>query len=258
MKTLRLASLLIFGCATIAARADTPVLPMTATNINEITVPFENQKGTGFASSTQFKVQGRELLVLWNCPFSGRAATYIFAYSFDGTQWTRFYDKLLIGTHDISVELRNQNDSLILRGADGKEKEVIALTDYLPDRASMGVKCPDVPKPTLEQRKSIIAEASSTISRFLRTDPKLRDGNNIPETGWGEAVKSLKPIRLLNDKVNLKIVMAETADAESGYYVVVPISSYGPQAKNFARFQKLTQADDKTFGEIYLYCLKKN
>ncbi len=67
----------------------------------------------------------------------------------------------------------------------------------------------------------------------------------------------LKPLKVVFDRVNLKMVFVDTDQQEAGLYVSIPISSYAPSVREFAEFVKLGDAQDGTFGTLYRYRLTK-
>jgi hypothetical protein len=116
------------------------------------------------------------------------------------------------------------------------------------------------PGPSLgrAQREAIIAAANQAVKKHLKGDQQERKGTEISKNLWGEAIADLKPLRVRNDRVNVFIVLKDDECAEEGLYVSIPISSYARgMDKRFLLFEKLTQAGDKGFGEIYLCKLTK-
>ncbi len=114
--------------------------------------------------------------------------------------------------------------------------------------------------PTLgkSEREAIVAAANQAIRTYLKGDPKLRRGDEISEESWGEAILRLKPVRVRNDRVNVAIVLRDEDGVEEGLYVSIPISSYAPMVGDrFAVLEKLSETDDRTFGTLYRYKLKK-
>ncbi|MBE0541234.1 MAG: protein kinase [Verrucomicrobia bacterium] len=108
---------------------------------------------------------------------------------------------------------------------------------------------------TASQRIAIVEEAHRAFRRLADTPQNQRLNDDISEKFWGETIRSLKPVRVVNDRVNIKIVLHESGGIESGFYVNLPVSSYAPQTEEFLEFVPLSQPDDKTFGEVYRYKL---
>ena len=131
MKICLLVCLLCLPAISTWAEPFSPELPKAAKNIEEITRAFEMQRGNGFVEYALFKGFSNEVFVTWNCPFSGLAATFVFAYAFDGSSWTLFYNKCLDGTHTISVQspsdATTEDEQLIIRSAEGKTMETLSL-----------------------------------------------------------------------------------------------------------------------------------
>jgi hypothetical protein len=71
----------------------------------------------------------------------------------------------------------------------------------------------------------------------------------------GDAITKLKPIRVRDDRVNVAIVLSEAGGVEEGLYVSVPISSYAPQAGDFAVLERVGDATNPTFGHLDHYRL---
>jgi hypothetical protein len=107
-------------------------------------------------------------------------------------------------------------------------------------------------------RQEIIVAADQAVRKHVRISPYDRNGDTIGQEYWGEAIARLKPLRVYNDKMNVVIVLKDNETTEEGLYVSVPFSSYAPgQPPRFLVFEKLTQPEDKTFGEIYRCKLAK-
>lgn len=87
--------------------AETPDLPAATKTTDEITGAAEKIKGFGIVQSAEFNRVGRRIFAVWYCPFSGRAACYLRVYYFDleTSEWRRFVDRLIEGTHDLSGEM---------------------------------------------------------------------------------------------------------------------------------------------------------
>ena len=109
-----------------------------------------------------------------------------------------------------------------------------------------------------EERVAIVKGAHHVLQQYVRMDAKERKGDEIPQRFWGEAILKLKPLRVLNDRVNVAIVLREDEQAEQGLYVVLPISSVTPgYGKRFTLWEKLSKPKDKSFGELYRYSIAK-
>jgi hypothetical protein len=109
-----------------------------------------------------------------------------------------------------------------------------------------------------EKRMAIVKNANHAIYQYLRMDPKKRNGDEIPRRFWGKAILKLKPLRVINDRVNVAIVLRDDEQSEQGLYVAIPISSTTPgHGKSFALWEKLSKPEDKSFGELYRYSIEK-
>ena len=107
-------------------------------------------------------------------------------------------------------------------------------------------------------RDAIIAAANGAIHKYMKMGEQGRKSNEIPKKFWGDAIARLNPIRVLNDRLNVFIVLKEMELTVEGLYVSIPISSYAPgHDERFLQFRELTQPNDKSFGELYLCKLKK-
>ena len=99
-------------------RLSNAAAPKSGKAREEVLAAIEKIKGYGIVEWTETSRWGRRIFVVWYCPFSGRAAVYVHAYYFDDKEWHLFWDTLLDGTHDLSVELPTDKDVLRCRGAD--------------------------------------------------------------------------------------------------------------------------------------------
>ncbi|HVH34260.1 MAG TPA: hypothetical protein VM847_09155 [Tahibacter sp.] len=69
----------------------------------------------------------------------------------------------------------------------------------------------------------------------------------VPDRYWGASLKALHPIRIYRDRVNVAVVLAETANDESGVYFVVPESSYLPVDSPGRSFRRRPDRDELWF-----------
>ena len=116
----------------------------------------------------------------------------------------------------------------------------------------------DAPSLNRAEREAIITAANKAVHKHMTTIPEDQQGSEIPRSLWGEAIEQLHPLRVLNDRVNVFIVMREDDTTEEGFYVSLIISSYAPGSPDrFLMFRELTEPGDKTFGTIYQCKLKK-
>ncbi len=84
-----------------------------------------------------------------------------------------------------------------------------------------------------------------------------RDGSNIPKELWGAAIRKWNPVRVVSDRVNVKIVLVDSDRSEAGFYVNVPISSYVPSASDFSELTTLSEPGDKQSATLYRYRIAK-
>jgi hypothetical protein len=112
------------------------------------------------------------------------------------------------------------------------------------------------PMPDLnpQLRSNIIQEAQQSYSRHVRVPAKERT-TDIPARTWGPTIASLKPVRLIDDRVNIRVVLFDGDGMEAGLFIQQPISSYAPDPDDFLEFIPLNRPEDQTFGQIYRYKL---
>ena len=113
------ALLLSFSVVATEQRPSKGVVPKLAKTREDVLAAIEKLKGYGIVEWTETSRWGRRIFVVSYCPFSGRAAVYVHAFYFDDKEWHLFWDTLLDGTHQLSVELPADQDVLRCRGADG-------------------------------------------------------------------------------------------------------------------------------------------
>jgi hypothetical protein len=92
--------------------------PQQAGASRELIQLFGERQGFGPVDFDHVRRFGREILVFWYDPFSGRAACYIHVYYYDpdGEEWVLFFDNLLENTVSISVEISSPSLLLIKDG----------------------------------------------------------------------------------------------------------------------------------------------
>jgi hypothetical protein len=78
-----------------------------------------------------------------------------------------------------------------------------------------------------------------------------RQSSEIEPEYWAEEIAQLKPIRVYNHMVNIVCVLEETPEAEKGFYIYIPISSYLPMSGDYG-FTFLEQR-----GSIHQYERKR-
>ncbi|MBA4148128.1 MAG: protein kinase [Verrucomicrobia bacterium] len=112
-----------------------------------------------------------------------------------------------------------------------------------------------IPNLTASQRVAIVEEAHHAFRSLANLPQNHRTNDDIPEKFWGETIRSLKPLRVVNDRINIKIVLQESGAIESGLYVNLPISSHAPEAAVFLEFVLLSEVDHNSNGQLYRYKL---
>jgi hypothetical protein len=140
-------------------------------------------------------------------------------------------------------------------------KTSAAITLVIGVTAALLSNAGDPPKPSLDRaaRQAIISAANKAVHKHMTRDQRVPKGPEISKKLWGDAIARLKPLRVLNDRVNVFIVLEEDEEGQEGLYVSTPISSYAPGAdERFLRFEKLSEAGDKAFGQLYRCKLRKS
>ena len=108
-------------------------------------------------------------------------------------------------------------------------------------------------------REAIIKAALTAVQKSVQVDARERDGNKIPRRFWGEAIQKLRPLRMVNDSMNIMIVLTEDSQSEKGLYIGNPISSYAVfnTDPRFASFELLSKPEDRFFGTLSRYHISK-
>ena len=109
---------------------------------------------------------------------------------------------------------------------------------------------------TEEEQRALSTEISQIYRKFVALDAATR-GTNIPNEYWGSTLQKLKPIRVIDDRANIKVVLSEDETTESGLYVNQLISSYAPSPQDFLEFTLLSASDRLSFGNLYHYTSAK-
>lgn len=106
-------------------------------------------------------------------------------------------------------------------------------------------------------REAIIKAALTAVHKSVQVDVRERDEDKTPLRFWGEAIQKLRPLRVVNDRMNVMIVLTDDSHNEKGLYVGNPISSYGVPNFRFAAFELLSKPEDKSFGWLSRYDTRK-
>ena len=95
--------------------------PASARNREEILSELRKFQGFGALQWTETsRLWGRRILVVWYCPFSGRAAVFVHGYYYDNAKWNLFLDRFLDRVEDLSVELPPREDAVRLKSVSEK------------------------------------------------------------------------------------------------------------------------------------------
>jgi hypothetical protein len=143
-------------------------------------------------------------------------------------------------------------------GAEGDEVIIpvlVCLASSLTAGPAQGPPGVAVPALTQAEQEAVVEAANRAIARHLKGEKDKAAPNDVPAALWGDAITRLKPIRVRDDRVNVAIVLSEAGGVEEGLYVSVPISSYAPQAADFAVLERLGDGAKPTFGYLYQYRL---
>ncbi len=109
---------------------------------------------------------------------------------------------------------------------------------------------------SISQRTALITDANKTLTDYVR-EPRAHGGSNIPMQFWTAAILQLNPLRVIYDRANLKIVIVDDDLSEAGFYLSVPISSYGLTTLDFPELVLLTTQAGKSLGGLYRYRINK-
>ncbi|HEV7401637.1 MAG TPA: hypothetical protein VGO11_01875 [Chthoniobacteraceae bacterium] len=110
----------------------------------------------------------------------------------------------------------------------------------------------EVPKLSAKQYASLVTEADQTVYKHLHAQPPAQDRVNVPKKYWGETMLALKPLKVVMDGVNLKIVFQDDRE-EAGFYLCPVISSTIPQARDFRELVVVSAGKEIPVGTLYRY-----
>jgi hypothetical protein len=94
-----------------------------AKNRKDIKAWMEQNKGFGNPKTKKIKANDKKIFIIWDCPYSGRAATYVYSYIKEGNAWKLALNRLIEGTNDLSVEFDKESNTIIYKSSSG---EVVA------------------------------------------------------------------------------------------------------------------------------------
>lgn len=109
------------------------------------------------------------------------------------------------------------------------------------------------PKLTGDQCNLVIVGAHKTLRAAMQQEAAKAPEAEIPVSCWSDVVKAMKPVRVVNDRVNVKLVLKDDGQFESGFYVIMGISSYRPERGDFAEFVELGGTGELVTGNLYWY-----
>lgn len=82
-----------------------------------------------------------------------------------------------------------------------------------------------VPAQGLPLHKCLSSLPSNALKQGWRP---FTTSQSIPPAYWGAPITAMKPLRVLTDRVNVAVVTEQTPTHASGFYFVLPESSYMP------------------------------
>jgi len=105
------------------------------------------------------------------------------------------------------------------------------------------------------EREAIVKAAITAVHKSVQIPVHERDGDNISRIFWGEAIEKLRPLRVVNDNMNVMIVLTEDSRGEAGLYVGNVISSVYNTRATFERLSK--PEDRRSLGHLLRYRIRK-
>ena len=113
------ASLLVYSDA---GGSSFPKPLKSAATRQELVKHFGAAIGFGQVVKWEFTTAGRELIIFWYCPYSGRAACYVHAYYRSRAKqvWVLFIDRLVEPAIKLSAEISSDDHLLVLKDMEGK------------------------------------------------------------------------------------------------------------------------------------------
>lgn len=106
--------------------------PETAASPEAIRKVVDGFGGFGCVQSVHFDRWGKEIFVLWYCPFSGRAACFLHGYYYDpkGKKRVRFLNDFVEGTPDPSASMLCGQQSVVIGDVNGKEVRKVDVASF--------------------------------------------------------------------------------------------------------------------------------
>ena len=119
----RLVQILCFSfLLALPARADADLVkPLKeASTREELVKHFGVTIGFGQLEKWEFTTAGRDLIIFWYCPYSGRAACYVHGYYRARQAWVLFIDHVIEPATRLYAEISRDEHSLVLKDSAGK------------------------------------------------------------------------------------------------------------------------------------------
>jgi hypothetical protein len=109
-----------------------------ASSVDVIIKDFERFKGVGQPEWVRFSNEGKEIIAIWDDPFSGRSAVFVQAYFYNGKKWILFLDHMIENTNTLSVLILQQESEMVFYSSDKKIVMKCSLFDLKPLHQSKG------------------------------------------------------------------------------------------------------------------------
>jgi hypothetical protein len=93
-----------------------------ASTREELVKHFGTTIGFGHVEKWEFTTAGREFIMFWYCPYSGREECYVHGYYCDRAKqtWVLFVDRLIEPATRLYAEIVRDEHSLVLKDSAGK------------------------------------------------------------------------------------------------------------------------------------------
>lgn len=106
----------------LPARADADLVKLLkeASTREELVKHFGATIGFGQVEKWEFTTAGRDLIIFWYCPYSGRAACCVHGYYRAKQTWVLFIDHVIEPATRLYAEISRDEHSLVLKDSAGK------------------------------------------------------------------------------------------------------------------------------------------